>query len=262
MNGCRRRPSSPRRAEPGLRQRGLAACAPVWLCVLLVAPAAPARAQDTPREFADWPSRLPRAASAAASAPGRKPVSAVAWERLSRTPQDFAPPLPAPGNAALQAAAEAGRWAEVLRLLKAGAAQARAADSSGANVLERAAAVGEAEVVRELLSRGADPDRVSDRGYTPAGAAAFNGQTSVLRQLARGGADLRRWGATGQAPLHLASLAGRSAVVTLLLKLGADPEALNRQRETPLDVAAAQGRGEVLDLLLAVGADATRAGRR
>jgi ankyrin repeat protein len=223
--------------------------------LLLCCAAAHAPAQDVPNEFAAW--TRPGAAS-----PRTGPVPRDEWQRLQRAPDSFAPPLPSPGNAAMQAAARAGRWDEVLAGLRSGQGRARSLDPSSANVLELAAAQGEAEVVRELLLRGADPDRVSERGFTPLGAAAFNGQVGMLRQLVRAGADLQRWGATGQAPLHLASLAGRAAAVDALLALKAATDMLNRQRETALDVAAANGRGDVMDRLLAAGADLTLAGRR
>jgi ankyrin repeat protein len=223
--------------------------------LLLCCAAAHAPAQDVPNEFAAWP--RPGAASQRTG-----PVPRDEWQRLQRAPDSFAPPLPSPGNAAMEAAARAGRWDEALALLKSGQGRARSLDPSSANVLELAAARGEAEVVRELLLRGADPDRVSERGFTPLGAAAFNGQQALLRQLARAGADLQRWGATGQTPLHLASLAGQAAAAGQLLQLGAELEALNRQRESALDVAAANGRGDVMDRLLGAGANLTRAGRR
>lgn len=217
--------------------------------------AAPLRAEDEDRGLAAF-LRPP------ASAVRAEPVDAIEWERRLRAPDRFGPPRLRPADAALLAAARAGRWAEALQLLKTGGAGANARDERQGHALVHAARAGQDELVQELVRRGAELDRGGDDGFTALGAAAFAGRRSTVRLLLRAGADPERWGASGQTALHLAAAAGRIDVIDEMLRARVDPELLNRQRESALDVAAAAGRDAAMDRLLAAGADAARAGRR
>ncbi len=225
------------------------------LTLLLLAACAPAAAQEGDRALAGF-------ARPAASAPRSAPANSMEWERRLRAPERLGPlPLRAPDAALLEAARQA-RWAEVLQLVKAGAAHVNARDERGGQVLALAARAGEDEVVRQLIERGAELDRIGEDGFTALGAAAFTGRRTTVRLLLRAGADPQRWGATGQTALHTAVLGGHVPVLQEMLRGGVDIEMLNRRRQSAFDLAGAVGQWEATNLLAAAGANSTRAGRR
>lgn len=223
--------------------------------------AQPARAEFEDRALAAFVRPVAPTPALAATARGA-PVDRLEWERRLRPADRFGPAVLRAADAALLAAARAGRWREVSELLASGRANPNARDELGGHALVLAARAGEEAILREFIKRGADLDRTGDDGFTALGAAAFEGHRGTVRLLVRAGAALEQWGAGGQTALHLASLAGRLDAVEELLRLGADIELLNRQRETALDVAAAAGQQEVMDRLIGGGADLTLAGRR
>lgn len=244
------------RAAP--RRLGLARAV---LAVLVATQAPPATAQEADRALQ---ALMPQPGAAPVRA---EPVQRLEWDRRLRAADRLGPVPLRPADQALLAAARAGRWAEVLALLKpaegaAPAAHGNAADDAGGHALVLAAAAGQDAVLRALLQRGADIERRSDSGFTALGAAAFHGHRSAVRLLLRAGADPTRLGATGQTALHLASTAGQVDVVDALLKAGVPTDLLNAHRETALDLAAAANHSAVMDLLIQGGADLRMAGRR
>lgn len=220
----------------------------------LCAAAMAARAQDMPQEFLGWQRGAPASTA-------RTVVEPTQWQRLARGATSFGPvPLRA-DDVALLEAARAGRWSEVLELLKPGRADANARDPYGEHALARAARAGRDDVVRLLLRHGAETDRVGADGFTPLGGAAFAGHRSTVRILLRAGAAADAYGSTGQGPLHLASMNDHVGVIDELLVGGLDPWARNRAGDTALDVAAQRGSQRAMDRLIAAGVDPARLGR-
>ncbi|WOK96677.1 hypothetical protein Cni_G05384 [Canna indica] len=136
-----------------------------------------------------------------------------------------APAATPKGWTRVHAAAAAGEWEELKRILEeeeeeeaaAAAAIAEARDAEGRTPVMVAAGKGQVKCVRELVEKwGADKD-----------ARSGDGRTALYRAASNGDAD----------------------TVTALLEMGADASIATARSRTPLDVARDKGHQEVVELL-------------
>jgi TPR repeat protein len=153
----------------------------------------------------------------------------------------------------LMAAAQAGRLAEVERLIAAGA-NVNAADKFDRTPLHWAAFNGHGAVVEALLKAGANVNAATQDGLTPLHWAAFNGHEAVVAALLKAGANVNAATQGGWTPLHAAAAFGHEAVVAALLKAGANVNAADKDGVTPLHLAADKGHGVILRLFVRHGA--------
>lgn len=118
-----------------------------------------------------------------------------------------------------------------------------------------AASVGHAEMVSLLLAHGADARAADDIEGTGLHYVARNGHTENLRlavMLLDAGADPNAANDLGETPLHCAARAGGEAalpIIRLLLERGADPNRLELAGRTPADMAAEEGHHELAAFL-------------
>ena len=145
------------------------------------------------------------------------------------------------GAAPLHAAERDG---EVIDLLLAAGADARAVDDWGRTTLHTAA-LSDSVTIASLVAAGADPSVRDLRGRTALHEAAEWGyHTRGVTALVAAGADVNAADAVGNTPLHLAwSRAARSRrarlggghpeIVAKLLELGADPASRNDRGHLP-----------------------------
>ena len=145
------------------------------------------------------------------------------------------------GAAPLHAAERDG---EVIDLLLAAGADARAVDDWGRTTLHTAA-LSDSVTIASLVAAGADPSVRDLRGRTALHEAAEWGyHTRGVTALVAAGADVNAADAVGNTPLHLAwSRAARSRrarlggghpeIVAKLLELGADPASRNDRGQLP-----------------------------
>jgi hypothetical protein len=206
-----------------------------------------ALAEEESREFAAF-RRNP-----AVAAQRLPPPDALEWEKRLRVPTSFGPYVLRPADATLLAAARAGNWPEVTRLVKTGGANPNSRDEEHGHVLVLAARAGADDAVRLLVQSGALLERTGEDGFTALGAAAFFGHRSTARILIKAGADFYTPAASGQMPLHLAASAGRLAVIDELMDAGADARRPNRDGENALDVAANRGQLDAMARFIAAG---------
>ncbi|ATE60509.1 ankyrin repeat domain-containing protein [Thauera sinica] len=218
-------------------------------------PAVCAHALDVPTEFAGFqPAERPRVA--------QRLTPPERFAEISRTASDWLPIAPDADDLALLEAARRADWAEVAKLVKAGANPNVTDEMRRARVLPLAAAAGELEVVRQLLAAGASLDVRGEHGLTPLGAAILRGHLQVVRLLLREGADIERTSADGNTPLMEAAVLDRVDVAEVLLAAGADPLRLNREGHHALTLAAASGSVKVIGFLLGQGMDPETPDRR
>lgn len=223
--------------------------APLLAVLIHVGALAPAMAQPLPvtqlarhalEDTHDWSAFT----AAPASPSSGQPVTAATWATLQQggpwPPQDPSGLLPAQQQALQWAAA--GRWDDVLALIRSQGVQPDFRDEQGRTLLTLAARQGQLSAVRGLLAQGAHPDRIGSQGRTPLGIAAWHGHELVVRELLFVGGDVNRVDARGQTPLHLAAQTAQLRVMALLKKAGADPLAMDAAGLTPLLHAAGMGR--------------------
>jgi ankyrin repeat protein len=115
-------------------------------------------------------------------------------------------------------AAQAGKTAEVVRLVENGA-NVQVRDREGKTALAIAAYYNSWEMAAALLKHGADPNARGYDGWTPLMRAAKNGNREVIRVLASHGANVNAVGLNGETALKLA--ADRPETAVLLRELGA-----------------------------------------
>jgi ankyrin repeat protein len=165
----------------------------------------------------------------------------------------------------LMRAAEAGRLAEVRRLLKNGAnVNAKIEQLGGLDALMLAARRGHLEVVKVLLKAGADPNSsggMHGLGFFSPLTLAMNGanknKLQMIDTLIAGGARLNPPSSFHESPLDTAIHENDIAMVRALLKRGSDVNWVSKFGSTPLASAVTTGERNVniVRLLLNAGAD-------
>ncbi|HEU4580408.1 MAG TPA: ankyrin repeat domain-containing protein [Polyangiaceae bacterium] len=135
----------------------------------------------------------------------------------------------------------------VLALLESDSELVRATDARGRSALFEASAQGLAPVAEALASRGARVDARDREGRTPLHLAR-DGETVKL--LLRLGADVNARDAAGDTPLHLhAASPGSLDAVTALIQGGANTRLADQRRRSALDRARASGSPDVVAYL-------------
>ncbi len=158
-------------------------------------------------------------------------------------------------DAALYAAARAGRIDEALSLLDSGAnphalPAPSARDQRSLPML--AAVQPDLRLLRALILAGVDINH-NHAGLTALLAAvrdSYHGRHDAVLMLLTNGADARAIDAEGASALHGAARSADPGVAALLLDAGAYLDALDRQGNSALGVAAALGNLEVVRFLL------------
>jgi hypothetical protein len=201
--------------------------------------------------------------------------------------------LPRPSTAgqvaALWAAAEAGRAAEVLALvgaavpldtpepfghqrtalfmacrdghlpvvevLLAAGANMELQVQNGAASLYIACEKGQLDVVHALLAAGADINARAGHACTAIYVACHQGYLDVVLALLAAGAEKDLRADDGSSVLHVASQNGHVSVVRALLAAGADKDAKKQNGCSVLFIAAQKGHLPIVVALLAAGAD-------
>lgn len=164
-------------------------------------------------------------------------------------------PIDAQSSSGLSALMAAAGDPASLRVLLSARARVELIDNDGWSALLFAAQQGRTAAVLDLLRAGADPNRQSRLGWTPLMLAAAAGHAAVVVALARAGANLDVSSWAGHTAVIQAVQRSRAGVLRELLAAGASPTAAARGR-TPLWWARALG-DEALALQL-VEAGATR----
>ena len=162
-------------------------------------------------------------------------------------------------DAALFAAARAGRVERALELLDAGADPHAlpAADPRDQRSLATLAAVlPDLRLLRALIGHGIDLNHVH-AGMTPLLAAtrdSWHGRPDAVTTLLANGADPRAADGEGNTPLHHAARSSDPGVAALLRDAAAETDALNAEGITPLGVACMAGNWRLAKFLLERGA--------
>jgi ankyrin repeat protein len=161
-------------------------------------------------------------------------------------------------EAALFAAARAGRVERALELLDAGAdPRALPSDPRDQRSLATLAAVlPDLRLLRALIAHGIDLN-YAHAGMTPLLAAtrdSWHGRPDAVTTLLANGADPRVADAEGNTPLHHAARSSDPGVAALLRDAAAEIDALNAEGITPLGVACFAGNWRLAKFLLERGA--------
>jgi len=163
-------------------------------------------------------------------------------------------------DAALFAAARAGRVERALELLEAGAdPRAVSSDPRDQRSLATLAAVlPDLRLLRALIAHGIDLNQ-AQAGMTPLLAAtrdSWHGRPDAVTTLLANGADPRVADSEGNTPLHHAARSSDPGVAALLRDAAAETDALNAEAITPLGVACVAGNWRLAKFLLERGARA------
>ena len=140
----------------------------------------------------------------------------------------------ADGSTALHWAAQRDN-VELVDLLLAAGANAKAATRYNITPLSLACMNGNAAIVERLLKAGADPNAASEEGETALMTAALNGKPDAVKVLlAMAPMSHAKDPVKGQTALMWAASEGNTAAVKLLLEPGADIKAKSKGGFTPL----------------------------
>lgn len=214
------------------------------LLLLVPAQAQPVAPSQLSRQAGEDANEWSSFTTPAAAPPSAGPVNNATWASLREggpwAQSDPSGLMPAEQEALRLALA--GRWTDVVALLKERGVQPDFRDEQGRTLLTLAAQAGELSAVRGLIAQGADPDRIGSQGKTPMGMAAWRGHELVVRELLFVGADVHRMDARGQTPLHLAAQMGQVRVMSMLIRAGGRVGAFNHAGLTPLIEAASMGQ--------------------
>lgn len=159
------------------------------------------------------------------------------------------------GSTALHWAARLDR-PEIVDLLAAAGANARAATRYNVTPLSLAAATGNAAIVERLLKAGADPNGTSEEGQTALMTASLTGNVAAMKVLLAHGANVHtREPYKGQTALMWAASAGNAAAADLLVESGAEVTAKSKAGWTSFLFAVRNDRLEAVNVLLNRGAN-------
>ena len=159
------------------------------------------------------------------------------------------------GSTALHWAARLNR-PEIVDLLAAAGANARAATRYNVTPLSLAAANGNAAIIERLLKAGADPNGTSEEGQTALMTASLTGRVAAMKVLLAHGANVHaREPIKGQTALMWAASAGNAAAADLLVESGAEVNAKSKAGWTSFLFAVRNDRLEAANVLLKNGAD-------
>ncbi|MFD0738754.1 ankyrin repeat domain-containing protein [Lysobacter koreensis] len=170
-----------------------------------------------------------------------------------------------PLEAAVYAAARAGRVEQALELIDAGAdvhAPPPAADRDQRSLPVLAAVLPDLRLLRALIARGVDLN-AAHAGMTPLLAAtrdSWHGRPDAVMTLLANGADPRAADSEGNTALHHAAHSSDPGVAALLRDAAAELETLNAEGLSPLGVACAAGNWRLAKFLLERGAKPEPAG--
>ncbi|MET0582711.1 MAG: ankyrin repeat domain-containing protein [Pseudoxanthomonas sp.] len=161
-------------------------------------------------------------------------------------------------DAALFAAARAGRVERALELLDAGAnPRATSSDPRDQRSLATLAAVlPDLRLLRTLIGRGIDVNQ-AQAGMTPLLAAtrdSWHGRPDAVTTLLANGADPRAADSEGNTPLHHAARSSDPGVAALLRDAAAEIDALNGYVMTAVEIACVAGNWRLAKFLLERGA--------
>ncbi len=165
-------------------------------------------------------------------------------------------------NAAEPDGSTALHWAarlnnpELVDILAAAGANARAATRYTVTPLSLACTNGNAAIIERLIKAGADPNGTSEEGQTALMTASLTGNVAALKVLLSHGANANtREPYKGQTALMWAASAGHGAAATVLIESGAEVTAKSKAGWTSLLFAVRSDRLEAVDALLKHGAN-------
>lgn len=145
---------------------------------------------------------------------------------------------------------------ELVDLLIAAGANAKAATRYNITPLTLACTNGNATVIEHLLNAGADPNGTSEEGETALMTASLTGKTDAIKLLLARGADVNaKEPYRGQTALMWAASEGNAAAAEMLIEFGADIKAQSRSGFTPLLFAVRNAHTDVVSVLLQHGAN-------
>jgi len=140
---------------------------------------------------------------------------------------------------------------EIVDLLLAAGANAKAATRYNVTPLALAAMNGNAAIIERLLKAGVDANSTSEEGQTALMSASLNGKADGVKVLLSHGADANaKEPVRGQTALMWAASEGNTTAVDLLVKSGADVKAKSKAGMTPLLFAVRNGHMEAVKVLL------------
>jgi uncharacterized protein len=146
---------------------------------------------------------------------------------------------------------------EIVDVLLAARADAKAANRYNITPLSLACGNGNVSLIDRLLKAGADPNATSEEGQTALMTAALNGKADAVRLLLARGAKVNvQEPVRGQSALMWAASEGNTAAAEMLLEVGADVKAKSKGGFTPLLFAVRNGHLPAARLLLEHGASA------
>jgi len=145
---------------------------------------------------------------------------------------------------------ENGDFAEFQRLLD-GAIHVSARNKLGETLLYVAAEKGQIEMVKLLVAKGADARALTPSGETVLHAASMIESSALMTALIEAGAEINAVNRDGETPLHWAAMTGTFLAVKALADAGADLDAQDlRTRNTALHAAASHNDIVLIHYLL------------
>jgi ankyrin repeat protein len=159
------------------------------------------------------------------------------------------------GSTALHWAARLGQ-PEIVDILAAAGANARAATRYKVTPLSLACMRGNAAIIERLLKAGADPNGTSEEGQTALMTASLTGDVAAMQVLLAHGANVNtREPYKGQTALMWAASAGNAAASGLLINAGAEVTAKSKAGWSSLLFAVRNDRLDAVNVLLNHGAN-------